>query len=65
MKNLQRRENHDILELKTEPVIRLEVGGRFVGEVNVLTGHIMLYHRGQKTWVSLAEERRRLGLTED
>jgi hypothetical protein len=54
-----------ILEIDKRPIVRLEVGGRFLGTVNVLTGEIALYHRGKRSWVSIAEERERLGIDID
>ena len=60
--NLQSKPDCDILELETAPMVTLEVDGRFLGEVNVLTGYITLYHRGKRSWISLADERRKLGL---
>jgi hypothetical protein len=60
--NLQSTTKPAILNLEQDHILRLTVGGRFVGQCDLLSGVIMLYHRGETKWYSIAEERRKAGL---
>jgi len=60
--DLKNTKNHDTIDIERRHIIPLKVDGRFIGELDLLTGDIKLYYRGKQAWYSLAEERKKAGL---
>ena len=54
---LQNERNSAILELDTSRLLRLEVCGRFMGFVDIWSGLLALYSRGEWRVYNLGEER--------
>ena len=54
---LQNDQNSAILELDTSNLLKLEVSGHFMGFVDIWSGILALYSRGEWRVYNLSEER--------
>ena len=64
--HLQPQTTHDILELESDHIIKLfSVKGRFMGKMDILSGMVGVFERGEWRWYSMQEEREKLQHLED